>query len=291
MAFYRESEEGYSREYKIQSVLDSYHTGKSQLDIVRTQAFGDALFLDNQLQLTTVDEYIYHESLVHPIMSLTERPERVCILGGGDGCAAREVLKWDGIKEIDIVDWDREMIHLFTHRYSSWNRMSLQNPKVRVFCEDIIQYTTETKYDVMIVDLVDPDVEDKPSSILWPYVIGKVAALIKGTGSIVINVGGITPWNTRNAEWITMLLSNQFRKNTTHSIQAYKTFVPSFQSEWCFFLLTPSESSVNTSILENSRLLRYFDTSAWITASSWSKNYGKNLPIEKIKLSDYLPPL
>jgi spermidine synthase len=291
MAFYRESEEGLSREYKITSILDSYHTGKSQLDIVRTENFGDALFLDNELQLTTKDEYIYHESLVHPVMSLSETNKKVCILGGGDGCAAREVLKWGNIEHIDIIDWDREMIHLFTHRYSSWNKMSLQSPKVRIYCEDIVSYTPEKKYDVVIVDLLDPNCNDKYSSILWPYVISKVSGLIEHNGSIVINAGGITPWNTQHVEWIAMMLSSQFCDNTTYTIQVYKTFVPSFQTEWCFFLISPLVYSVNTSLFENCTALKYFDRNAWFAATAWTKDYEIGLPTERIKLSEYSPYL
>lgn len=293
MAFYRETESGISREYKVLAVLDSHHTGKSHLDIVRTDAFGDVLFLDNELQLATRDEYIYHESLVHPVMSCIQNknPQKVCILGGGDGCAAREVLKWQGVEQIDIIDWDREIIHLFSHQYASWNKHSLQSPKVKIFCENILTFLPECKYDVVIVDLLDPNYQEKTSSILWPSVVEKLLSIIKENGSIVINVGGITPWSTENAEWINMLLSNQFRKNTTHSIQAYKVFVPSFQTEWCFFMISPSESLVNTSIFDHSSFVRYFDTNAWRAATSWSKDYGMNLPINKIKLSESLPPV
>jgi spermidine synthase len=291
MAFYRETEEDITREYKITDILHTQDTGKSRLEIVRTNLFGDALFLDNELQMTSRDEYIYHESLVHPIMSFTTEPNHICILGGGDGCAAREVLKWSGVERIEIVDWDEELLALFKHKFCHWNSMSLQSHKVQCFAQDVLAFTPEDKYDVVIVDLLDPNYKDNTSRVLWPYVIGKLPSLLKPNGSAVINVGGIQPWDSENAEWINMLVANTFKPSTTHKLQAYKTFVPSFAADWCFLLISPVESLVNPSGLDTARVLKYFDKHAWSVATTWTRNYATNLPIEPVKLISYLPPV
>ena len=72
-----------------------------------TSREGDTrLFLDGGLQFSTVDEYRYHESLVHPVMASTARHDRILVLGGGDGLAVREVLKWADVGEVVLVDLD-----------------------------------------------------------------------------------------------------------------------------------------------------------------------------------------
>ena len=70
MFFYRETDGFIEREYKIVKVLEHLETDKALIEVVDTKEFGYALFLDGQLQMTMKDEYIYHEMLVHPIMSL-----------------------------------------------------------------------------------------------------------------------------------------------------------------------------------------------------------------------------
>ena len=71
------------------------------------------LYLNGHLQFSSVDEYRYHEALVHPALSLHRKPQRVLILGGGDGLAAREILRYPTIEEIDLVDLDGEVTRLF----------------------------------------------------------------------------------------------------------------------------------------------------------------------------------
>ena len=90
------------------------------------------LFLNGNLQLCSTDEARYHESLVHPAMALAGRPRRVLILGGGDGCALREVLKYKFIKEITLVDLDPAVTGLAgTHPLlTRLNNNAFQNARV-----------------------------------------------------------------------------------------------------------------------------------------------------------------
>ena len=118
------------------------------------------LFLDGSIQFSSWDEYRYHEVLVHPAMTLTSNRENVIILGGGDGLAAREVLKYPDAKQITLVDIDGDMVNLCrTDRFiSKLNGGSLSNPRVRVVIEDGFTYmqNSKTRYGVILVDLPDP---------------------------------------------------------------------------------------------------------------------------------------
>jgi len=118
------------------------------------------LFLSGQLQFSTVDEARYHEPLVQVALAALADARRVLILGGGDGMAAREVLKHGGVESIDLVDLDAEMTSLFSqHRLlSTLNGGSLRDPRVEIHNADAGKFLEQSSalWDVAIVDLPDP---------------------------------------------------------------------------------------------------------------------------------------
>lgn len=118
------------------------------------------LYLNGNQQLCTRDEVMYHEPLVHPALTLHPNPVNVLVLGGGDGCAVREILKYTKVKNITLVDLDPAMTELGKTNsiLTKLNKNSLSNPKVKVLNEDGYKYmqSTENYYDVIIVDLPDP---------------------------------------------------------------------------------------------------------------------------------------
>ena len=129
--------------------------------IVLTQWKDDYwLYLNGNLQLSTIDEVMYHEPLVHPAMSLHQNPQNVLVLGGGDGCAVREILKYDTVENITLVDLDPAMTKLGAEHpiLTDLNQNAFENPKVEVKNEDGFTFLSNNKdfYDVIIVDLPDP---------------------------------------------------------------------------------------------------------------------------------------
>jgi len=118
------------------------------------------LFINGNQQLSTVDEALYHEPMVHPVMSLSKKPKDVLILGGGDGCAAREVLKYPSVTGIKLVDLDPVMTDLANEHpmLINLNNGSLMHPKVEVINQDAYIFLEQNQgfYDVIIIDLPDP---------------------------------------------------------------------------------------------------------------------------------------
>ncbi len=118
------------------------------------------LYLNDNLQFSTFDEPMYHEVLVHPIMYVLGRPRNVLILGGGDGCAARELLKYKELQSITLVDLDKKLTDLFTENeeLSKINKSALTNPKVTIINKDGFTFMEKTEdfYDLIIIDLPDP---------------------------------------------------------------------------------------------------------------------------------------
>jgi spermidine synthase len=128
---------------------------------------GYRLFLNGNLQFAQRDEYRYHEALVHPAMAAyagagthAGAPKKVAVLGGGDGMAVREILKYPGVDSITLVELDPAMTELFTHQpvLSGLNGASLQSPKVKVVNADAFSWleTSEEVFDVIVVDFPDP---------------------------------------------------------------------------------------------------------------------------------------
>lgn len=119
------------------------------------------LYLNNNLQFCSIDEKMYHEPLVHPAMQLHAHVERVLILGGGDGCAVRELLKYPHLEQIDLVDLDPKMTALAREHpiLNTINEGAMNSEKLKVYNEDAYVYLeahNSTFYDLIIVDLPDP---------------------------------------------------------------------------------------------------------------------------------------
>ncbi|MBZ4187367.1 polyamine aminopropyltransferase [Niabella beijingensis] len=190
------------------------------------------LFLNGNLQFSSADEYRYHEALVHPALSSITRREQVLILGGGDGMAAREVLKYPDVKRITLVDLDPAMTRLFTtqERFSELNNHSLSNPKVTVQNADAFTWLrgSATCFDAIIIDFPDPS----------NYSIGKLYSnsfyqtlfrRLKPDGIAVIQ--STSPFVAPNSFWCvdTTLRSCGF------STKPYHNLVPSF-GDWGYIL-------------------------------------------------------
>ncbi|MBE9126009.1 MULTISPECIES: polyamine aminopropyltransferase [unclassified Coleofasciculus] len=119
------------------------------------------LFLDGDLQLSTLDEYRYHEALVHPAMSASSGKRRVLVLGAGDGMAVREVLKWSEVERVVLIELDPEVVKLARHhpQLVQVNGDALADSRVEVLNADAFVAVPELNetFDVIIADFPDPD--------------------------------------------------------------------------------------------------------------------------------------
>lgn len=119
------------------------------------------LYLNGNLQFCSIDEEMYHEPLIHPAMGLFPNAKNILILGGGDGCAARELLKYGSVESIDLVDLDPKMTSLAKENavLLEINQGAMHNSKLNVYNQDayiFLESQEKRFYDVIIVDLPDP---------------------------------------------------------------------------------------------------------------------------------------
>jgi spermidine synthase len=121
-----------------------------------------SLFLNGNLQFSSVDEHRYHEALVHPAMSAAARRERVLILGGGDGLALREVFKHGEVREVTLVDLDPAMTETAARLFADLADHALEDPRLTLVNDDALVWLDEraedaAPFDVVIVDFPDPN--------------------------------------------------------------------------------------------------------------------------------------
>lgn len=138
------------------------YTGASQYQriVVTNGKLGHRLYLNGNLQFAEHDEYRYHEALVHPAMAAQGAPKRVVVLGGGDGMAVREILKYPSVESVTLVELDPAMTKLFTDNptLAKLNQHALSDPRVHIVNTDAFQWLQQDVgfFDVMVVDFPDP---------------------------------------------------------------------------------------------------------------------------------------
>ncbi|MEU6290646.1 polyamine aminopropyltransferase [Streptomyces sp. NPDC046988] len=149
------------------------------------------LFLDGRLRVSGSDERRYHEALVHPVMSGTHA--RVLILGGGDGLAAREVLRRPGVQRVDVLELDPGLTRLARHDpgLSTLNEHAYGDPRVHVLTEDAfrrLRSTPSATYDVVISDLPDPGITAS-SKLYSQEFYGLLRRVLAPDGRLVVHAG------------------------------------------------------------------------------------------------------
>jgi spermidine synthase len=193
------------------------------------------LFLNGHLQASLLDEYRYHEALVHPAMAQVPRAESVLILGGGDGFGVREVLKYEGVQRVTVVDIDPRMTELgrtFPALVEA-NAGALNDPRVTIVNEDAFAFLGRGAelYDVILADLPDPssDVLAKLYCVEFYRLVRRRRA---ATGAFATQA--TSPFFTRDAFWC---IHDSVAAAGLHPA-AYRAYVPSF-GEWGFVLAGP----------------------------------------------------
>lgn len=211
--------------FKVNKV---YATAKSRFQevvLAELEGFGKALIIDKLVQSTELDEYLYHESLVHPAMVTHPNPRRVLIIGGGEGAALREVLKHSTVEEAVMVDID-EVVVEFSKKYLEFiHRGSFNDPRAKVLIMDGFEYVKkagDSVFDVVILDLTDPYVSEIAKPVYSAESIREIYRILKEDGVIATQAGSSFFYNKS----YNYVLSNikAFFKYTVE----YWVWIPSF---------------------------------------------------------------
>lgn len=209
------------------------------------------LYIDGNCQFSTADEYRYHEALVHVPMNEVDKRENVLILGGGDGLAVREVLKYNDVKRIDLVDLDKEMIRICStnENIAAINCNSLESDILHIHNMDAYEYLEDApmKYDVIIVDLPDPNSEvlNKLYSNIFYRMCGNC---LNDEGVMVVQ--STSPYYATDAFWCI----SKTIESEGFNVKPYHLQVPAF-GDWGFNMASRKELSEDIDFSVDTRYL------------------------------------
>lgn len=193
------------------------------------------LFINGNLQFSLRDEYRYHEALVHPAMSLAPHRQRVLILGGGDGLALREILKYPDVQEVVLVDIDPAMTELARSHLAlrRANAESMRDPRLHVVNADAFTYLGQGDdlFQVIIADLPDPN-DEALSKLYSRSSYRLMRRRLAGDGILVTQA--TSPFFGRRAFWT---IAATIAAEDLQTLP-YHTYVPSF-GDWGFVLASP----------------------------------------------------
>lgn len=148
---------GYAQSIQVDSILYDGASAFQHIQVATNPVFGRMLILDNAVQTTEADEFIYHEMLAHPALVTHRTPRRVLIVGGGDGGTLEEVLKHP-VEHVTMVEIDRDVIEVSRSFLPSICGSAFDDRRVRLLIEDGITFVLDAaeKFDVILVDSTDP---------------------------------------------------------------------------------------------------------------------------------------
>jgi spermidine synthase len=242
------------------------------------------LYIDGNLQFSTVDEHRYHEALVHPAAALVKPLKRVLILGGGDGMAAREVLKYPDAERIDLVDLDRAMIDIFRDMklMASLSGNALADPRVEIHVIDAQKYLSRTTdyWDLIIMDLPDPN----NLSVGRLYTRSFFRLVFKRLSAHGVMVTQATsPFYAPKAFWCIVETINSVGNENIPPMESYAApfhvYVPSF-GDWGFVMASKKPLNPSEINLVPGLELGYLDQSILPTLFVFPKD---SLPREKVE--------
>lgn len=213
------------------------------------------LFLNNNLQFCSTDEYRYHEALVHPVMECAPSVKNILVLGGGDGLAIREVLKYKEVDSVTLVDLDEKMTSMFTTNpiLKDFNKGSFSNPKVKIYNKDAFLWIKECekKFDVVIIDFPDPSnyslgklYSQKFYQRLYEVLNPKAAVVVQTT----------SPYFAPKSFWCI----NKTIKQSFQNTDAYHVYVPSF-GEWGYSIASKDVQLNFNAVYRKVNGLRFYE--------------------------------
>lgn len=252
---------------QVEEVLVRTETKYQKVLIGRLKEYGLSLVLDELLQVAEADEAFYHECLVHPALLSLENPESVLIIGGGDGCALREVLKHD-VDEATLVDIDGELVELCKQYLRSINQNSLKDRRARIIIMDgkLFIEKQEKKYDCIISDLTDPYGPEISRELYSKKFFEKISTLLRHEGIFVTQAGSAFYYGEIYEE----ILRNA--ASVFKYVKGYEVWVPSFGYSCSFIIASNSkniedirEESIEKLIEKRKLKLRYYNASVHLS--------------------------
>jgi len=215
--------------HEVDSVLLEVKTKFQEVKLVNLRRFGKALIIDGKTQSTVSDEFIYHESLVHPLLLSVSNPQKVLIIGGGEGATLREVLRHKTVKRAVMVDIDEAVIQIAKQMMPEWHH-AFDDARPQLIIGDGLKFIEETQenFDAIILDLTDP-MKDSPSYKLYTREFYSSLKRVLREGGALVTQSTSPSFSLETFSVIFNTLRNTFRYAS-----AVVSYVPAFDGLWGF---------------------------------------------------------
>ncbi|CAL5358662.1 hypothetical protein CsSME_00048664 [Camellia sinensis var. sinensis] len=270
--------------FAINSVLHKGTSEYQDIVLLDTKRFGKVLVIDGKMQSAEVDEFIYHECLIHPALLCHPIPKKVFIMGGGEGSAAREALKHRAVEKVVMCDIDQEVVD-FCRRYLTANKQAFGNKKLNLVINDAKAELEERKekYDIIVGDLADP-VEGGPCYQLYTksFYDQILKPKLNHNGIFVTQAG---PAGVFTHKEVFSSIYNTI-KQVFKYVLAYTAHVPSFADTWGWVMASDQPFCIDAGEIDKKieeRIvgeLLYLNGASLLSSSILNKTVSKTLKNE-----------
>lgn len=251
---------------ELQAILHEEKTAFQHVAVIKTKDFGITLTIDKYTQSTERDEFIYHESLVHPAMIAHQCPKRIFIGGGGEGATAREVLRHQNVERLVMVDIDVTVVDVCKKFLPAWPGGCYDDPRMELVIGDAKKWLEETEetFDIIILDIADPTDGGAGIALYFQSFYETIKKKLNSGGIFVTQSGGAGLMTYM--ECFTVIHNTM--KQSFQNVSAYMAEVPSFGSPWGFNLGFasdegfPDQTEIDKRInerLKDPKDLRFYD--------------------------------
>ena len=170
-------------------VLQRKQTPFQKMELLQSPTFGRMLRLDGRFMTSERDEFFYHEALVHPAAIAHPAPQRALVIGGGDGGAVEELLKYRGMERVVLAELDAQVVEAARQHLKEVHRGAFDDPRLEVRIGDGLQLLADTdeRFDLVLMDLTDPDT---PAETLYtPEALQRMKRVLAPGGAVVQHLG------------------------------------------------------------------------------------------------------
>ncbi len=216
----------------VEEIIVKERTPFQKIEIYKLKNFGYSLFLNGVLQSTELDEYIYHEALVHPAIFSHPSPKKVFIGGGGECCTLREVLKHQEVEYVKMKEIDERLFELIKENIPHFSNQCYNDKRVDLKFDDAKSIVDEKeKYDVIIFDLCDPDEENTEKGYYSFNFLKNLKKKMNNNAILSLQAGSLYFHNVKYLKKIYRSLRELF-----NNVIMFEIFPPSFQAPWVICL-------------------------------------------------------
>jgi spermidine synthase len=236
--------------FSIDKLVFKGKTPHQRVFIFDNAIYGRIAVLDGIVQFSQKDEFIYHETIVHPILFSHPNPQKILIIGGGDGGVLREVVKHP-VKEVYLVDIDKKAVEIFKKYTPFVARDAFGDPRLKMFFEDGRKFIKRFRnfFDVVIVDSNDPVGSSLPLFSEGFY--KDLARVLKRRGMMISLIGSFLDFETLIKKTVKKI------KHIFPKVQLYRMVVPSYHcGDFCFIGASKEKDLAKISLKNIKKRLR-----------------------------------